>query len=180
MRPGPGAWAHHDGGVPASRELRDRLRWAFAWRGDRWDDGLLADATGWWRDPVLLGDLVTAMAAPLREQQPTVVLGLASRRVLLGALVAQRLGIGLVEVRKDPNPAADSDDWVTTTTPPDYRDRHLMLGFRRRWSRPTTASCWWTTGSRPAVRLSASASWWPPFGPPGWARRSSWMGVARS
>ena len=27
--------------------------------------------------------------------------------------------------------AGDNDPWVRRTTPPDYRDRHLELGFRR-------------------------------------------------
>ena len=49
----------------------------------------------------------------------------------LGALVAQHFGVGLVEVRKEPNPFTDSDAWLTVTTPPDYNDRHLTLGFRR-------------------------------------------------
>lgn len=93
------------GHMSASRELRDRLLSPFTWRGDRWHDGVLADVTGWWRDPVLLHDLATAMAAPFRGERPTVVLGLQSRGVLLGALVAQELGVGLIEVRKDPSPA---------------------------------------------------------------------------
>lgn len=59
------------------------------------------------------------------------VLGVQSRGVLLGALVARELEVGLVEVRKNPAPATDSDQWLTTTTPPDYHDRHLHLGFRR-------------------------------------------------
>jgi adenine phosphoribosyltransferase len=45
--------------------------------------------------------------------------------------------VGLVEVQKDPSPATDSDDWVTETTPPDYRDRHLSLGFPRRLVSPS-------------------------------------------
>ncbi|NMR18929.1 hypothetical protein HIR71_01600 [Cellulomonas fimi] len=55
----------------------------------------------------------------------------APRGTLLGALVAQHFGVGLVEVRKEPNPFTDSDAWLTVTTPPDYNDRHLTLGFRR-------------------------------------------------
>jgi len=65
------------------------------------------------------------------ECQPTVVLGTPSRGTLLGALVASHLGVGLVEIRKDEGPAADSDGWFSRTTPPDYRDRHLTLGFPR-------------------------------------------------
>jgi adenine phosphoribosyltransferase len=50
---------------------------------------------------------------------------------VVDALVAQHLHVGLVEVRKEPCPAADSDRWLITRTPPDYRDRHLELGVRR-------------------------------------------------
>ena len=52
---------------------------------------------------------------------------------MLGALVAMELGVGLIEVRKDPErqQLADSDAWLWQTTRPDYRDRHLSLGFRR-------------------------------------------------
>ncbi|UQX88680.1 hypothetical protein M6D93_01450 [Jatrophihabitans telluris] len=62
---------------------------------------------------------------------PTVVLGPESRGSLLGALVAGHLGLGLVEVRKDPARSADSDRWLTAFTPPDYQDRTLLLGARR-------------------------------------------------
>lgn len=41
------------------------------------------------------------------------------------------LGIGLVELRKDPEPSTDSDRWLTARTPPDYQDRNLKLGVRR-------------------------------------------------
>lgn len=117
--------------VPADRVLRDRIDAAFTWRGDRTDRSKWADVTGWWRDPVLRAEIVAALSEPFVDRAPTVVLGLQSRGVLLGALVAQRLGVGLVEVRKDPNPSTDSDAWLVGTTPPDYRDRHLRLGFRR-------------------------------------------------
>jgi adenine phosphoribosyltransferase len=52
---------------------------------------------------------------------------------MLGALVAMELGVGLIEVRKDPErqQLADSDAWVSQTTRPDYLDRQLSLGIRR-------------------------------------------------
>ena len=37
---------------------------------------------------------------------------------------------------RDPAPATHSDEWATGTTLPDYRDRHLTLGFRRALVRP--------------------------------------------
>ena len=39
--------------------------------------------------------------------------------------------VGFIEVRKDRATSCDSDAWLRRTTPPDYRDRHLTLGFRR-------------------------------------------------
>lgn len=65
------------------------------------------------------------------DAQPTVVVGPSSRGTLVGALAATALSVGLVEARKDPVPAADSDAWLCRTTPPDYRDRHIEFGFRR-------------------------------------------------
>jgi adenine phosphoribosyltransferase len=79
----------------------------------------------------ILSRLGLALAALFANQRPTLVLGLQSRGSLLGALVALHLHIGLVEVRKEPHPSTDSDRWLTTRTPPDYRDRHLQLGVRR-------------------------------------------------
>ncbi|CCH86153.1 PRPP-binding protein, adenine/guanine phosphoribosyltransferase [Modestobacter italicus] len=115
----------------STADLRDRLKATFAWRGDRTDARSLADVTGWWRDPALLADLGPALGDLVPEAKPTVVLGPQSRGSMLGALVATALDIGLVEVRKDDEPLADSDAWLQRTTPPDYRDRHLSLGFRR-------------------------------------------------
>jgi adenine phosphoribosyltransferase len=36
-----------------------------------------------------------------------------------------------VELRKDPSPSADSERWYVARTPPDYRDRNLLLGARK-------------------------------------------------
>lgn len=101
------------------------------WRttGDRTDYGRWADVTGWWRDAQLLARLGSALAGLFDDASPTVVLGTQSRGTLLAPLVAVHLGVGMVEVRKDDGPLADSDAWRQTTTPPDYRDRHLTLGF---------------------------------------------------
>jgi adenine phosphoribosyltransferase len=101
------------------------------WRTDRAEDQCIADVTGWWHDPAILAGLGPAMAELFESDKPTVVVGLQSRGCLLGSLVAVSLGVGLVEIRKEPSPAADSDPWLTRTTPPDYEDRHLTLGFRR-------------------------------------------------
>ena len=115
----------------AAAELRDDLVRTFRWRGDRTDDRYLADPTGWWADPTIVQRLGPALGGLFTAEAPTVVLGPQSRGALLGALVANTLGIGLVELRKDPSPATDSDRWVTARTPPDYRDRNLLLGARK-------------------------------------------------
>jgi adenine phosphoribosyltransferase len=112
-------------------DLASRLRAEFRWLGDRTDDGVRADLTGWWRDADVLRELGPALAGLFPDTAPTLVLAPQSRGPLVGSLVAVHLEVGLVEVRKNPGPAADSDAWRTATTPPDYRDRHLRLGFRR-------------------------------------------------
>jgi adenine phosphoribosyltransferase len=112
-------------------EIRNRLRHTFTWRGDRTDKSRYADVTEWWRSPELLRELGPSLARLFEEDKPTVVLGPQSRGCLLGPLVALELGVGFVEVRKEETPSGDSDLWVRRTTPPDYRDRHLTLGFRK-------------------------------------------------
>lgn len=114
----------------AGRVLAERLVASFVWRTDRAEESSRADVSGWWRDAALLRSLGPALAG-LYGDAPTVVLGAQSRGALLGALVAEHLDVGLVEARKDPGPASDSDQWLTRTAPPDYRDRHLVFGFRR-------------------------------------------------
>jgi adenine phosphoribosyltransferase len=109
----------------------DELKTAFQWHGDRTDDRYYADVTGWWANPAILRGLGPALAGLFPEAHPTVVLGPQSRGALLGALVAAHLGLGLVELRKEPEPSSDSDRWLITHTPPDYRDRNLQLGARR-------------------------------------------------
>jgi adenine phosphoribosyltransferase len=49
----------------------------------------------------------------------------------VGPARALALGVGFIEVRKNRSGSSDSDVWLRRTTPPDYRDRHLNLGFRR-------------------------------------------------
>jgi adenine phosphoribosyltransferase len=113
-------------------EVKSGLRDVFTWRGDRTDRHRYADVTGWWRRPELLGNLGRALAQLFADRPPTVVLGPQSSGCLLGPLVALHLHVGFVEVRKDRGPSGDSDAWLRRTTPPDYQDRHLSLGFRKR------------------------------------------------
>lgn len=115
----------------ADADLLDDLRTAFRWRSDKLDANYAADPTGWWAGASILRRLGPAMARPAAALLPTHVLGPTSRGALLGALVAVELGVGLVELRKDPEPSTDSDRWLTARTPPDYQDRNLKLGLRR-------------------------------------------------
>lgn len=115
----------------ASDELLADLRGAFRWLADRPDQRYAAEPTGWWADASILRRLGPALAKPAVAAHVTHAAGPESRGGLLGALVAVELGVGLVELRKDPEPSTDSDRWLTARTPPDYQDRNLKLGLRR-------------------------------------------------
>lgn len=112
--------------------LKARLQDAFRWLdGDPSDPADYADPTRWWRDPDLLAELGPALAGLFPDSSPDVIVGPQSRGSLLGPLVALHLGIGFVEIQKDPAPVADDDAWVEVSTIPDYRDRTLRLGVQR-------------------------------------------------
>jgi adenine phosphoribosyltransferase len=115
----------------AAAELIADLHRAFRWRGDRVDASHAADPTGWWADASILQRLGPALSGLFDEARHSLVLGPQSRGALVGALVALHLGVGLVELRKNPSPAADSDRWFVTRTPPDYRNRTLRLRAKR-------------------------------------------------
>lgn len=150
--PRPAARSDTMAAMPAPRDLRDRIVNDFRWIHDPIDGSNYADVTGWWRDPVTLRDMTCGLADLVRDDHPTVVLGLQSRGTLLGALVAQHLHVGLVEVRKGIKPSSDTDQLLTATTPPDYRDRHLKLGFRKdlisRTDRAVLIDDWIDTGGQ--------------------------------
>ena len=148
-------------------QLLAELRSAFRWLADRPDHRYAAEPSGWWADASILRRLGPALARPGLESSLTHVAGPESRGGLLGALVALELGVGLVELRKDPEPATDSDRWLTARTPPDYRDRNLKLGLRRdllpRGSRVLFVDDWIDTGGQAvaARRIveTAEATW---------------------
>lgn len=50
-------------------------------------------------------------------------------------MVVVELGAG-VQVEKNCKPDFDSDAWLQRTSPPDYADRHVRMGFRRGLVRP--------------------------------------------
>ncbi|HWD03584.1 MAG TPA: phosphoribosyltransferase family protein [Amycolatopsis sp.] len=144
-----------------------RIREATVVLGDRSDDARYPDPAGWWRTPEILRELGPALAGLFADAEPTVVLGPESRGSLLGPLVALALGVGFVEVRKNHGPVFDSDAWRTRTSSPDYQDRHLTLGFRRRLvgsgDRVLLVDDWIETGSQArcvqGLVADAEATW---------------------
>ncbi|WP_033290614.1 phosphoribosyltransferase family protein [Amycolatopsis jejuensis] len=149
------------------RTVADRIREATVVLGDRTDYARYPDPAGWWRAPGLLRDLGPALAGLFDGDEPNVVLGPESRGSLLGPLVAVALGAGFVEVRKNRHPACDSDRWLQRTSPPDYQDRNLTLGFRRRLlsagDRVLLVDDWIETGGQAfaaqALAADAGATW---------------------
>jgi adenine phosphoribosyltransferase len=85
----------------------------------------------WWRDALVMSGIGQLLAKPFLDAAPTVVIGPPASGHLLGGLVASFLGVGFAAARKNPSPAVDSDPWLLATTPPDYKNRHLVLGLRR-------------------------------------------------
>ena len=61
---------------------------------------LFYDITTLLRDPVGLTEVLDGIAEPFRDQQVELVVGIESRGFILGAPVADRLGVGFVPVRK--------------------------------------------------------------------------------
>jgi adenine phosphoribosyltransferase len=85
----------------------------------------------WWRDAEVLSGVGGLLAEPFRDAKPTVVIGPESSGYLAGARAAAHLGVGFCPIRKDPSQSFDSDAWITVTSPPDYRDRHVGFGLRK-------------------------------------------------
>lgn len=102
---------------------------------ETWSDRLgdsIMDLDSWWRSPIVLAELGSLLAGPFRGDAPTVVMAPESSGHLLGPLVGVALGVGFIGVSKNAGTSSDNDPWRIRLTPPDYKDRHLKLGFRRR------------------------------------------------
>lgn len=115
--------------------LQGRLLRGFRWVGDASADYLSADLSGWWTDADIVSELGWGLGALHRGTgRIDAVIGPESSGLLVGSLVASALGTGLIAVRKrvSASGSADSDRWHTRTSPPDYRDRNLVLGVRHR------------------------------------------------
>lgn len=89
------------------------------------------DPSRWWLDVELMTEIVAALADAHRDSNPTVVVGIESRGQMLGALVAMQLGVGFVEIRKNKHPLGVGEPLLRQTTPPDYKERGLVLTMRR-------------------------------------------------
>jgi len=90
---------------------------------NNWIDGH-ADVSGWFRDGSLLGLLAGGLTALSATLAPTGVVALEAKGFVLGALVAERLGLGLVLVRKG---AKQSSRYLQRRTRPDWLGRELGL-----------------------------------------------------
>lgn len=153
--------------MTGSQEIQSLLRSTFSWLGDRVDEHRYGDLTAWWREPRILRQLGPALAGLLPEPTPTLVLGPETSGVLVGPMVAAELGIGFVRVEKDCRPECDSDAWLQRTSPPDYADRHLRMGFRKSLVRPGDRAVmvddWVETGGQgltvQALVADAGAEW---------------------
>jgi len=104
--------------------------------GDRSRWQKFFDTDSWWRDPTVVAAIGAALADPFRETRATLVVSPASSGIVLGSLVARELGIGFAVIKKEEGSVVDSDTWISATTPPDYRDRHLTMTIRKRMLRP--------------------------------------------
>ncbi|MFF2053920.1 phosphoribosyltransferase family protein [Leifsonia sp. NPDC058194] len=117
--------------TPSASPVRARMADLFEWVTDDGTRLSYVEFQRLWRDPEILSGIGPLLAAPFAEAAPTVVIGPPSSGHLLGPLVAAELGAGFGAVAKNPVRLIDSDNWITVTTPPDYRDRHLTMGLRR-------------------------------------------------
>jgi adenine phosphoribosyltransferase len=113
--------------------VRQRLASLFRWvdPGPH-SDHLVSDASGWWRDPVVLAGLGPALADLFRAERPDVVVAPELTGALLGPLVAVNLQAGFVVAIKgtEGRIPAEPTTWVRAGS--DYRGRSPALGVRDR------------------------------------------------
>lgn len=140
--------------------LRERLVADFRWVGDR-GSSRLADVSGWHRNPEILRDVGPALADLFRDEAPELVLGPERSGYLLGPLVAHSLGAGFVAIAKSRHDLADSDTWLTATTPADYQGRNMALYARKRLltagARALLVDDWADTGGQLMAMSSIAA-----------------------
>jgi adenine phosphoribosyltransferase len=89
------------------------------------------DPSMWWREPRLRRDLVAALAELHSGLEADAVVGTESRGAMLGAMVAERLGVGFIEARKNEHPDHVGEAVLRRTTPPDYNHRSIVIAIRK-------------------------------------------------
>lgn len=117
--------------MPAAspKELRQHMAEIFDWKTSPETGSKFFNLYTWWRDPEVVAGVGNLLAEPFRAAGPTVVIGPSASGYLTGVPAAESLGVGFCPIRKDAAQSFDSDPWVTVTSPPDYKDRHLELGL---------------------------------------------------
>lgn len=111
------------------KDLRQHMAEIFDWKTSPETGSQFFNLYTWWRDPEVVAGVGDLLAEPFRTASPTVVIGPSASGYITGVLAATSLGVGFCPIRKDAAPSFDSDPWVTVTSPPDYKDRHLELGL---------------------------------------------------
>ena len=117
--------------MPAAtpKDLRQHMAEIFDWKTSPETGSKFFNLYTWWRDPEVVAGVGDLLVDPFRTASPTVVIGPSASGYLTGVLAAASLGVGFCPIRKDAAQSFDSDPWVTVTSPPDYKDRHLELGL---------------------------------------------------
>lgn len=134
-------------------ELRARLAATFRWV----DPGphcshLVSDRSGWWRDPLVVQRVGTALGGLFPDARPTVVLAPEVTGFLVGPLVAAALGVGFVEAYRQDGNRVLAEPLTWADSPVDHRGRRLRLGVRGRLLGPTDrvllVDDWVSTGAQ--------------------------------
>ncbi|WP_144670817.1 phosphoribosyltransferase family protein [Arthrobacter sp. U41] len=110
-------------------DVRHRMAEIFEWKTSPETGSRYFNLFTWWREPDVIAGIGNLLAEPFRAAAPTVVIGPSASGYLTGVLAAASLGVGFCPIPKDAAPSFDSDPWITVTSPPDYKDRHLELGL---------------------------------------------------
>ncbi|WP_211229626.1 phosphoribosyltransferase family protein [Nakamurella lactea] len=112
--------------------MRDRMKRSFEWLTDRGIKYSFANMDNWWDDPSIIAGVGRMLASLFRDvANPTAIIAPAASGYMLGPLVALEFRARFVGATKEVGTSMTSDRWLSTTTPPDYRDRHLSIGWRR-------------------------------------------------
>lgn len=108
-----------------------RLISAFRWVGDVGTRRELADRTGWYENSEIIAGLGAALVSLFEDNRPTVIVGPAGSGFILGPLAAVAAKTGFIGLERRRRDLANSDTWVSATTPLDYQGRNMELHARR-------------------------------------------------